>query len=373
MKKINVLQVVLEIGRAGLEILVVELCKRLDRDKYNVSILCFYSCTPEFEEELDREGIDVYVINRKGTYDIGFFLKIIKLMKEKEIDIVHSHSGCFFNASICAYLAKIGGVIFTAHGMPVETGFQARTEDKIAAYMSDRIVAVSDEIENEMLRQFPSRKDKIIQVTNGVDTERFSPHRESMNVIDIKKAYNIPHDKRVIGTVGRLEEVKNYEMLIRSFARLYDMGPKNIHLVFIGDGYERKKLERLAGDLDLSEHVSFLGVQTDMKSLLSIVDIFALSSLTEGTSVALLEAQSCGIPAVVTRVGGNDRVIKEGINGYLCELHNVDEMADKMYAILSNSTLMDDMRINARSVVEERFNISSMVSSYEKIYDEVAV
>ena len=370
-KKINVMQVVLEISRAGLEMLVVELCSRLDRRKYNISILCFYGCTPEFKDKLKNEGIPVYVINRKGSFDITFFQKIIRLMKEQNIDIVHSNSGCFFNATICAYIARAKGIVFTAHGMPIETGIQAWIEDKIAAALSTKIVAVSDEIKDEMLRRFPSQKDKVLLLMNGVDTEQFSAEKNNEEIKSLKKLQNIPRNKKIIGTVGRLEKVKNYQMLIKSFAKLLEEGNEDLHLIFIGDGCERGALEKLVDDLDLEGSVSFIGEQADMEHLIPIIDIFVLSSLTEGTSVALLEAQSCGIPAVVTRVGGNERVIRDGYNGYLCEVHNVDEMSSKIGAFINNAGLMEVMKKNARSVVLDEFNIASMISSYENLYDMI--
>jgi glycosyltransferase involved in cell wall biosynthesis len=332
--KINILHITLYLEIGGLETLVVEMCRHIDREKFNLSVLCLIEFDPAYKKQLEKIGISVNLIEKHGPFDFKFFLKIIKFITREGVDIIHSHSGCFFNAAMCAFFAKTKGIIYTAHGMPVETGMQSRIEDFIAAAITDRIVAVSEEIKEHMSQLFPTQKKKIMLIINGVDTGLYSPSVDSDKLNELKTDHNIPLEKVIIGTVGRIEDVKNYQMLIRSFAGLLRNNPNRIHLIFIGDGSERENLEKMSDKLGVRNNISFLGIQYELYNIVPMIDIFVLSSLTEGTSVSLLEAQSCGIPAVVTNV----------------------EMRSQMHH-------------NARSMVLNNYNINSMVNSYEKLYE----
>jgi glycosyltransferase involved in cell wall biosynthesis len=359
----------LEIG--GLETLVMELCKHIDRDKFNVNVLCLCGYDPIYREELRKIGVPVFLIKKDGPLDFFFLRKIINLIKQEQINVIHSHSGCFFNAAVSAYFAKKARLVYTAHGMPVETGWKAEIEDKIAAGISTKLVAVSEEIKAHLIKLFPAQRKKIVSITNGVDTELFSPIDDIKKIEQIKERYGISSEKTIIGTVGRLEGVKNYQMLIRSFAKLIEKYPDEIHLVFIGDGSERGVLEHLTHKLRVKGKVSFLGIQYELQNIIPMLSVFVLSSLSEGTSVSLLEAQSCGVPAVVTGVGGNVRIVRDGHNGFLCRVNDYSEMAVRIERLLYDKYLMMTMRHNARTMVLENYNLYSMVNSYEQLYETV--
>ncbi len=368
--KINVMHVVLYLEIGGLETLVMELCKHINKEKFNVSVLCLCGCDGAYRRRLEKLGVPVFLIVKKSRFDILFFLKIMKTFKQEKIDIIHSHSGCFFNAAISAYFANIKRVIYTAHGMPVETGLQADIENKIASYITSKMVAVSGEIKEYLMQLRPSQKNKVMLVINGVDTERFSPNHDHGRLIEFKKIHGIPLKKDVVGSVGRLEPVKNYQMLIHAFAKLMLRYPDNAYLVFIGEGREKENLIKLSENLGVRDNISFLGGQSELQNIYSIIDIFVLPSLTEGTSVSLLEAQSCGIPAIVTNVGENGSIIKNGYNGYVCNVNDDIDMAEKIERLLTDKTVIREMGDNARSTVIKKYKIGLMVNSYEKLYEE---
>ncbi len=157
-------------------------------------------------------------------------------------------------------------------------------------------------------------------------------------------------------------------MLVRSLSHLVHSGIDNLQLVFIGEGTQQSALTKLADELEVTGHVTFLGMQYHVEKILPMLDVFALSSLSEGTSMSLLEAQSCGIPAVATDVGGNGNIIKHGYNGLLCNIDDFKEMSEHFALILNDEATAQKMKQNARATVTKRFDISLVVQSYEQLY-----
>jgi len=367
-KKIHILHVVLTLDIGGLESLVMAMSRRIDKKKFTVSVLCLQYVDSQYKNEMERGGIPVYLIKKKGKLDFSFIAKIRKLLKEQQVDVLHSHSGCFFNAALASLFTGVAGVIYTAHGMPVEYGIKASLENAIAACLTTKLVAVSEEIKIHLESCYPFARRKIELIINGVDTEKFRPFPEKRDGNLIKKMHGIPLDALVIGSVGRLESIKNYQMLVRSFALICNNIKKCLCLVFIGEGSERENLIRLSRDLGLEGQVKFLGMQYNLHRLTPVLDIFILSSLSEGTSVALLESQAAGVPAVVTAVGGNGKIIEEGYNGFLCEVDDIKEMACKIGFLITDDDLRIRMGSNSRQIAERKFSFQHMLTRYEEYY-----
>lgn len=370
-KRINILQVTLCLEIGGLESLIIEICKHIDKTKFNIEILCLMRCDPIYRKILSQQGISVHILKKNRAFDIPFIIKFVSFLRHRKINILHTHSGCFFDSAICSSLA--GGVrsIYTAHGLPLDTGCQSRIEDNIASLIIDRIIAVSDEIKADLQKRLPFSKRKINLIINGVNTSIFQPIQDQREIDATKIFLQIPLKKKVIGSVGRLEDIKNYDLLLRVFAKLAREHGNNVHLVLVGDGDEREKLENTVRDLDIFQNTSFLGIQYDIQKILPIFDVFALTSLSEGTCISLLEAQACGIPAVVTNVGGNSKIIKDGYNGFLCRKDDLDDIVRKIIILLVEDKMHKDFSIRSRNKVLDDFNLSSMVRSYENLFEMI--
>jgi glycosyltransferase involved in cell wall biosynthesis len=213
----------------------------------------------------------------------------------------------------------------------------------------------------------PLSKGKMVPILNGIDTDRFRPFADVAERQRMLARYNLPEGSFLIGTVGRFDPVKNYPMLLRAFARL-PRGIREPHLVFVGDGPCRRELEKMAEEMGIAGRVTFLGRQYRVHEILPLLDVFVLSSITEGTSVALLEAQACGVPAVVTDVGGNGFIVSHGENGFLCEVNDDSAMADDLERLRGDCGLALSMGLRARARVIDLFGLESMVRRHERIY-----
>lgn len=356
----------LEIG--GLESLIVAMSIYGKKRGKNIGVLCLNGYDPSYKIELERRGIPVYLVRKFHRFDLTFFFRVARLLRTKSVRIAHAHGGCFLYTVLFSMMSGVDTVIYTQHGLPVDRTIKGLLEDNLAALRVDGIVAVSDEVSKNLKQRLPMAKRRIHLILNGVDTDKFKPEEDQRKIKEIKQRLGIPAIAKIIGSVGRLEYEKNYQMLIRAFKRLESKYKDEIHLVLIGEGRHWDRLQSLANEMGLITQVSFLGMQYHIESLLPMFDIFALSSRTEGTSISLLEAQAVGIPAVVTNVGGNPKVIKHGSNGILCPPDDPDMMADAFDSLLSNGKLYNEMKKRARMKVVGEFSIGAMMDRYETLY-----
>lgn len=356
----------LEIG--GLETFIVEFCRNLDRNSFTATVLCLNGYDESYRKSLEQCGVAVELITKRHRFDLFFLFRAAAFLKRINADILHIHGGCFFYSSIIGRLAGMRGVIYTVHGMPVTSGVQEAWEEALSCLLTDRIVAVADEVALDIKARQKAFAGKIEVVINGIDPCKFRPLADPKERARQRKAQGLPAGAKIIGSVGRLEKVKNYPLLLRAFAELNLCSKEECHLVLVGNGREEAELKKLARDLGMGDRVSFLGIRYDLPDIYPLFDVFALSSLTEGTSLSLLEALSCGVPAIVTDVGGNSRIISDGVNGYLTASGDHHAMAAAFQHVLAGAAGLQRMKTAARATIVEKFSIQSMLRSYEQMY-----
>ena len=368
LRPLRVLQITLTLEIGGLETLVIELSKQLVKRGVEIEVVCLSNVDTDYVVGLKEYKIPIHVFKKRHRWDFGFFLRVARFIREMQFDIVHAHSGCFLCGALFSRLAGVKKYIYTAHGMPIQTGLKARTEDIFASLMTNCVVPVSFELEVFLKKWLIFNCCSFDTIINGVDTNKFKRLTDFSEKRRLLKKYELPVDQFLVGSVGRLEPVKNYGMLLQAFAKLMAEFGNNIHLLLIGEGVHKKELIRLAEQLKVNQNVHFLGMQYNVHEILPLFDVFVLSSLTEGTSIALLEAQSCGVPAVVTDVGGNSFIISHEENGFLCPLNNVATMTQYLEILLNNDDLKNRMRKKSRQFIKDNFSISSMTQQYENLY-----
>jgi len=365
--KRRVMHVALSLDIGGLETVIKELCQRLDSSRFTSEVLCLQGYDPDNVEELKARDIPIHLMRKRHKFDLGYFFRVARLIRRQGVDVLHAHSGCFFYAAIFARLAGVKRFIYTAHGLPILNRLQDRIEDNLAGMVCSAIVPVSEEIRQVLKRRMPLAKGKMVPILNGIDTDRFRPFADAAERQRMLARYNLPEGSFLVGTVGRLDPVKNYPMLLRAFARL-PRGSREPHLVFVGDGPCRRELEKMAEEMGIAGRVTFLGRQYRVHEILPLLDVFVLSSITEGTSVALLEAQACGVPAVVTDVGGNGFIVSHGENGFLCEVNADPVMSRGLLNLKEDGQLGHQMANMAREAVLHGFSLPVMIQNYERLF-----
>lgn len=357
----------LEIG--GLESFIMTCCRSHQNSSIRSSVLCLNGYDERYYRELASIGTRVALISKQHRLDLPFLFRAAAFLRQIRADVVHSHGGCFLYAMLIGKLAGISRLIHTVHGMPVEHGFKARSEERVAASLARHVVAVSEQIADDLRKRLPGINSKLTLIINGIDTERFRPVRDQELLHTTRQRFGIPPAGLLIGSVGRLEPVKNYPLLIRAFSTLVKQG-SDAYLLLVGSGSEQAMLQQLAEGPGLAGRVVFTGMQYHLEELYPALDLFVLPSFSEGTSISLLEAQSCGIPAVATAVGGTPQIIRHGENGLLCPSDDGESLAQHLARLLQNSQERQAMGAQGRTRMLHEFSIERMTAHYRRLYSQ---
>lgn len=362
--KINLMHVVLSLEVGGLEKLVVEFALNTNKTIFNVEVCC-YDSLGDFSEILKENGIRVTLLKRnQNRYDYFFPWKLKKFLTGKNIHILHIHSGTFFISTQGGILARTPVMIYTDHGRPLIESKIDVLMDRFSGHFVDKIIAVSSELESYLCDIIKLPKEKTSTIINGINTEKFTAREKPEALL---KEFGITAKDKVIGTVGRLAEVKDQLSLIEAFSIVHQTIPATV-LILVGDGPMREKLNNKIAELKLSDSVTITGNRNDIPQLLNMFDIFALSSLSEGTSVALLEAMSSGVTPVVTEVGGNPSIVDNNVNGEIVSPGSTVQLAEKILDILQNDEKRKMYGKNAAQKVVAQYSIAKMIYEYDKLY-----
>lgn len=365
--KVNVMHVVLSLVVGGLERLVVENSLRMDPDRFNVEVCCLDEFG-RFSQYLMDRGVKVTLLQRnQRRYDYLYPFRLRSLLRARNIHVMQMHSGTFFLATQAGVLARTPAMVYTDHGRAFFDSRIRMIEDRISGWFVHKIIAVSRELEQYLVEVVKLPASKTVTVINGINTSEFAARPRIQALAD---ELGIPPDHRVVGTVARLDKVKDQVSMIEAFQLVHDQIPQSL-LVFVGDGPERQLLQHCVIENKLEGSVIFTGNRKDVPALLNLFDIFVLSSLSEGTSISLLEAMASGVPAVVTNVGGNPSIVDNMVDGLVVQPKKVSQIAEAMLALLTNDDKRGQFGSNAATKVRDRFSIDSMVEQYTSIYVEL--
>lgn len=365
-RRVRVVHLVDNLNFGGMERVIAELIRRADTERFELHVLAL-SYLGHFAEGLaDRAALHVATpMSRLSLLRPASLARDIARIAP---DVAHVHSGVWFKAARAAAMARVPRRIYTDHGRQHPDPWTYRMLDRRASASTHRIVAVSDPLRDQLAR-FVVSPESITVVRNGVDTELYRPReRDGSLLAELGLALDTP----VLGSIGRLEPVKGYEVMIAAFATLlreWSMGTRPT-LVIIGDGSERARLERDAASLGISDAVHFRGWRSDIERHLAEFDLFTMSSHSEGTSVSLLEAMSSGLCPVVTEVGGNAAVLGAALAHRLVAPNDPAALAAAWRAALADPTTRVRDAAAARERILADFSLDAMVRAYELLYEE---
>lgn len=364
-RRVRVLHVVQNLNYGGMERLIADIAGRSDPHRFDMHVLAL-QYLGRFAEGLEGPA-SLHLAPSMTRLSLLRPRRLAATIRALRPDIVHTHSGVWYKASLAARMAGIPSVIHTDHGRPADIPWLVRRLDRQAAHRCDAVIAVSTELA-ERLRFDLVPDERLRVIPNGVDPELHQPRPGRPG---IRAELGIHPDRPVIGSIGRLETVKGYDVMIRAFARLGRHDQQRPALVIAGDGAERPALDALARELGIRDDVFLLGWRDDVQALHATFDLFTMSSRSEGTSVSLLEAMSAAICPVVTAVGGNPAVLGQHLAHRLVPPARPDRLAAAWAEALSDTKRMQaDARV-ARERVLEAFDTRAMVGAYARLYQEL--
>ena len=366
-ERTRILHVIQNLNYGGMERLVAGIAREVDRDRFESHVLTL-QYVGRFGDELSGTA-SVHLADPLPRWSMVWPARLARQIARIGPDVVHSHSGVWYKASLAARRAGVRRVIHTEHGRQKPDPWQARFVDGLASRRTDVVVAVSDALATQLATTVVSDRCHIHVVRNGVDTHRFRPRPE---INPLRRELGLPADVPIIGSVGRLEPIKGYDVMVEAFARLRRRGTTASPPVLVlgGEGSDRPALETLARTLGVAHAVHFLGWRDDIHDLHAGFTIFTMSSRSEGTSVSLLEAMSAGLCPVVTDVGGNSAVLGDELRHRLVPSERPDVLADAWLDALTDHERRQSDGAAASARIGRSFPFDTMVRQYERLYED---
>lgn len=350
---------------AGAERLVVETIRRLG-SRVRPTVFCL-DAQGSLGAELEREGIDVVVFGRRPGLDLSVGRRLADEIGRRQIQVVHAHQYTpFFYAALARLRpGRRFKLILTEHGRhyPDLVSAKRRLGNRLLlARLADRINAVCAFSADALAVKDGFPRERIEIIPNGIDLAEYD---------QASAASDLPAGRRFITTIARFHPVKDHATLIRAFARIAGRFP-DVDLLLAGEGPLKHDLESLTATLRVTDRVRFLGVRRDVPALLKATTIFALTSVSEGASLTVLEAMAAGRPIVLTDVGGNPELVRRDVDGLLAPRGDVDGIAQAFASLLSDSALAARLAESASQRVRREFLLDRTIERYYELYRALA-
>ena len=356
----------------GAERMLLETVKKLDRDRFEPSIVTF-----DLNRDLpglNRLPAKLHFIPLRKTYDwqaIRAAVSLRRLLQEEKVEILH----CFFETSDlwASPIAKICGcpvIISSRRDMGILRRRKHSLAYPIVNRVFDKVLSVSDEVRNFAIKQEKLPGAKIETLYNGIDIAEID---SLARAYEARRSFSIPQGSPIVTLVANVRRVKGIDVLVRAAAIVVAHLPE-VRFVIAGKVLEEgtmNDLLRLISDLKLDNNFLFLGAIENPHPLLAESDIFVLPSRNEGFSNALIEAMAAGLPCIATCVGGNAEALEDGVNGFLIDCEDHEALAERLLRVLRNPQAAHRMGRCARETAVKRFSMSAMVNRLMDIYDEL--
>jgi glycosyltransferase involved in cell wall biosynthesis len=358
----------LEIG--GLEQMVWALARIQKEAGHQVSILCTYQ-RGALSETVDSQGIPVHHFDRLHCPVIQVLRRMRSTLAKLDPDVIHTHNSLTHYLVMLAVAGRLkkSGRINTRHDM----GLQGHANRKaylytIAAKFTDQIVAVCGPAKTALHKAHGIDLKKIMAIPNGIDLSRFESVTQTFRS-ELRNSIGATGSTIIVVCVGRLVALKNHAALLRVLAP--SLRRRLFTLLIVGDGPEQKSLVALSESLEVTDTVRFLGARSDVPQILGASDVFAHPSVTEGYSMALVEAAAAGLPMVARDVGGNSEIVIDSTTGFLDTSADLSGLQRAVDLLVGDAELRRKMSASAREWARANGSLRQMFERYEALYNQV--
>ena len=364
----QVLHVIDTTGPGGAETVFVELADRLRGDGFQSIVLL--RGPGWVRDALQRRGLDPILLDAKGSFNWRYLLALQTLIRRQQIDIIQSHLlGSNVYCALAGWLTR-RPVVATFHG-PVDIGPNERWRELKFWLMRrgvSQYVTVSRSLKATLQKAGLLDLGRSRIIYNGVDPRPFNRPRHRRLIQEL----NLPGDAILIGSLGNVRPAKAYDVLIRAAVELCRRDPR-LYFLVAGDIMQSvmQPLEVMLGELNLHQRVRFLGFRHDTADYLRGLDVFVLSSSSEGFSIATIEAQAAGLPVIATRSGGPEEIVENGKTGLLVAINDPSALADAVWRVISDQRLAEHLGQAGQIAVTQRFAMEGMIEQYADLYRQL--
>ena len=356
----------------GMENGVVNLINHLPADRFRHAIACIEDFS-DFRARIERDDVEVFALHRSRIGASGVRREIYRLCRRLQPALVHSRNQSGLDALLPARLAGVRRSVHSEHGWDVDDldgrRWKPRLLRRLHSPLVDEYITVSKDLQRFLTERVGIAPRRITQIYNGVDVERFAPAREP-TAIRLPVGFE-GDDKVRIGSVGRIQPVKDHATLLLAFAGVVRRRPELrsvARLVLVGDGPLRDAVSAQAQTLGIADIVWLPGASSRIPEMLQALDVFVLPSLNEGISNTMLEAMASGLPVLASAVGGNVELVDDGVTGRLFRASDAQELAALLERYLDDAQLRRRHGAAAREAAEKRFSLAAMIDNYRDVY-----
>jgi sugar transferase (PEP-CTERM/EpsH1 system associated) len=369
-KRIKILHVLDSLGIGGMERVVIDVVNGLDPTVFAQTVCCI-SRKGEAAHLLP-EGAPCIDLGKGARADRLMPLKIARVIREEQPQIIHTQSWSGIDTAIALLFKRGPRLVHSEHGRNLPYIHFEPLKRKLARrclyHRADALFAISHEVRDFYCRETGFPVDRMRVIPNGIDPRRID-QSAGEHGHGVRRELGICDDDFVIGTVARLDQTKDTMTLTRAFTRLYRSQPDpKLRLLVVGDGEMKVEIQNYVNEQRLSHRVIFTGLRHDVPRLLGAMDLFALSSVSEGIPITVLEAMCASLPVVATNVGALPELVEEGVTGFLVDPKNIIALAERFSKLYQKRELARDFGMTGRRKVEREFRLERMLELYADLY-----
>ncbi|MBU0600448.1 glycosyltransferase family 4 protein [bacterium] len=369
MKKIRIMELKRSWTMAGPESLILSVAKKINKVLFDPLVITFgLPKTPsqptlyQIAKSINLKAVD---LPSKSKYNPSIIAKVLSLIKEYDINIIHTHD---FKSNLIGLITALlykKPLITTIHGR-LSTPFRVRIYESIDSLLIrffDKVVVGSNDLKEKLIKKWKISPQKIELIHNSVDILRFNLPLDSDR---IKAEFKIKEDEIIVTTIGQLKKEKGVEYLLAAVPKVIEKF-KEVRFLICGEGEYKEELIKLAEKLNITKNVIFTGYYDDLSQVLGVSDLFITPSLMESLPIVILEAMCAGLPIIGTKVGDIPFCINSK-NGLLIKPKSSEEISKALIKLLTNKEKLKEMGKESRNLVKEKFSDEVMVKKIEGIY-----
>ena len=364
--------VIYSLRTGGLENGLVNLINHLPESDYRHTIVCI-SDFSDFRLRIRRPGVECHALHKPPGKALGTYVDAWRLFRRLRPAVVHTRNIGALPFVVPAVLAGVPVRIHGEHGWDVSdlggVNRRYRMVRRLLSPLVDEFVALSRDLQRYLVERAGVADARIAQIYNGVDTDAFVPRGPVATAVP---EWPFRQGDFVIGTVGRMQAVKDQPTLVRAFVEALRQQPdlrQHARLALVGDGPLRESCAALVREAGIESLCWLPGERNDVPAIMRSFDLFVLPSIAEGISNTILEAMASGVPVVATRVGGNPELVDDGVCGAIVPPSDPPAMAASFIRYAQDRALAVRHGAAAREIVLRRFSLGAMVRAYAGVYD----
>lgn len=368
-----VMHVLHRFDTGGLENGVVNLINQMPRNAYRHMVVALTEVT-DFRLRLKHDDVECLALHKAPGHGARLYARVTRLMRARRPAIVHTRNLGPLEMQVPAWLSRVPVRIHGEHGRELAdldgTSRHYQRVRRLYAPFVGRYVALSHDLARYLEGPVGIAPARVVQIYNGVDAERFAPALAGPPPI-AGCPFAAP-GYWLVGTVGRMQGVKDQTTLARAFVRALELQPalrERVRLVVVGDGPLREQAQAILDEAGMGALAWLPGERSDVADVMRGLKCFVLPSLAEGISNTILEAMATGLPVIATGVGGNAELVDHGRTGEIVPAADPEAMAQSLVRMAGDPARAAAIGLEGRAEVERRFSLQAMVSAYQDLYD----